>query len=110
MKEPIQADHPDHPGRRKSMAAKHPIERVRRLATRIKDTEAALAAAVIVARNAGFTWLDIGSALVMTKQSAWEKYHAAVSGAGTVAQDATLGPVDTATVAPEPSRPGLVAR
>ncbi len=50
------------------------METVRALRRVSGEVETALQEAVREARRAGYSWTEIGEALGMTKQSAWERF------------------------------------
>ena len=50
------------------------METIRALRRVSGEVETALQEAVRKARRAGYSWTEIGEALGMTKQSAWERF------------------------------------
>jgi hypothetical protein len=50
------------------------MEGARALALVAREVERALRGAVRRARRAGYSWAEVGEALGMTKQSAWERF------------------------------------
>jgi hypothetical protein len=59
-------------GRRSSFA--DPVEGLRHLASLVRATDKALKETVTRARTSGRTWAEIGDALGMSRQAAWERF------------------------------------
>jgi hypothetical protein len=58
----------------KGIIERDPIEMVRFLTRIPKDLEIPLRHAVKAARHQGRTWQEIGDAIGLTRQAAWERY------------------------------------
>lgn len=52
----------------------HPLEVIRGITKGVKSLEPTLRQAVAVARQKRYTWEEIGQALGITRQSAWERF------------------------------------
>lgn len=56
-----------------------PLDEVALAVRQVDQAQAALLAAVVAARGAGYSWTPIGRALGVTRQSARERFAASVS-------------------------------
>lgn len=52
----------------------HPLEVIRGITKGVKSLEPTLRQAVAIARQKRYTWEEIGQALGVTRQSAWERF------------------------------------
>lgn len=52
----------------------HPLEVIRGITKGVKSLEPTLRQAVAIARQKRYTWEEIGHALGVTRQSAWERF------------------------------------